>query len=279
MLRRPESLPTESTRLAAVIGDPITHSMSPKLHNAAFTALGLDWMYVACQVPKGQGGMAVSQMRQQGFEGLSVTMPHKAEAASAVDQLSTSASRLGVVNCVRREGDQLIGENTDGLGFVQALRSEMSLDPNDLRVIILGAGGAARAVALALVDNGAHVGVVNRSPKPARELVEIAGSQSSVAGADDIGHADLIVNATSLGMNDDDPLPMDLDHLADNHVIADLIYSPKQTALLRAAEDRGLPNMNGLGMLLHQAGEQFRLWTGLEPPIKSMAEAVGLNLE
>ena len=99
------------------------------------------------------------------------------------------------------------------------------------------------------------------------------------AGADDIGHADLIVNATSLGMNDDDPLPMDLDHLADNHVIADLIYSPKQTALLRAAEDRGLPNMNGLGMLLHQAGEQFRLWTGLEPPIKSMAEAVGLNLE
>ena len=155
----------------------------------------------------------------------------------------------------------------------------MSLDPNDLRVIILGAGGAARAVALALVDNGAHVGVVNRSPKPARELVEIAGSQSSVAGADDIGHADLIVNATSLGMNDDDPLPVGVDHLADNHVIADLIYSPKQTALLRAAEDRGLPNMNGLGMLLHQAGEQFRLWTGLEPPIKSMAEAVGLNLE
>ena len=96
MLRRPESVPTESTRLAAVIGDPITHSMSPKLHNAAFTALGLDWMYVACQVPKGQGGMAVSQMRQQGFEGLSVTMPHKAEAASAVDQLSTSAARLGV---------------------------------------------------------------------------------------------------------------------------------------------------------------------------------------
>ena len=97
MLRRPESVPTESTRLAAVIGDPITHSMSPKLHNAAFAALGLDWMYVACQVPKGQGGMAVSQMRQQGFEGLSVTMPHKAEAASAVDQLSTSAARLGVV--------------------------------------------------------------------------------------------------------------------------------------------------------------------------------------
>ncbi len=143
--------------------------MSPKLHNAAFAALGMDWMYVACQVPKGQGGMAVSQMRQQGFEGLSVTMPHKAEAASAVDQLSKSAARLGV----RREGDRLIGENTDGLGFVQALRSEMSLDPNDLRVIILGAGGAARAVALALVDNGAHVGVVNRSPKPARELVDI----------------------------------------------------------------------------------------------------------
>ncbi len=278
MLVLPEKTGSPNTSLAAVIGDPVSHSLSPRLHNAAFAALGLDWTYVACPVPKGHGAEAIEDMRTLGLKGLSVTMPLKAEAALAVDTLSDTAQKLGVINCVRVEGERLIGENTDGVGFLDSVKSQMGIEVDGLRVVILGAGGAARSIALTLAENGAIVGICNRTEALALELVETVGNASSVVDQKAIKRAELIVNATPLGMNANDPLPFDMNLLEDGQRVIDLIYKPTKTALLQEAETRGLETLNGLGMLLYQAAEQFRLWTGEEPPIKAMAESVGMGI-
>ena len=172
--------PTGTTRIAAVIGDPVRHSLSPRLHNAGFAALGLDWTYVACPVAEGEAAEAVEAMRTLGIEGMSVTMPHKKSVASAVDGLSPTAAKLGAVNCITRDGDRLVGENTDGIGFVDSLRSQLQMDPDGLTIVIVGAGGAARSIALATAEHGAKVGVFNRTAKSAEQLVEIVGASSAV---------------------------------------------------------------------------------------------------
>ncbi|MBQ29814.1 MAG: shikimate dehydrogenase [Acidimicrobiaceae bacterium] len=270
-------MPTAITRIAAVIGDPVRHSLSPRLHNAGFAALGLDWFYVACPVARGQAAQAIEAMRTLGIEGLSVTMPHKKSVAVAVDDLSPTAAKLGAVNCVRRDGDWLVGENTDGVGFVDSLRSQLQMDPDGLTIVIVGAGGAARSIALAMAEHGAQVGIFNRTARSAEEVVEIVGAASSVVQEEAIRDADVIVNATPLGMSDDS-LPFDPSLLSKGQSLIDLIYEPEKTALLVEAESLGVKTLNGVGMLLHQAGAQFQLWTGCEPPLKEMAQAVGLTL-
>ena len=270
-------MPTAITRIAAVIGDPVRHSLSPRLHNAGFAALGLDWFYVACPVAKGQAAQAIEAMRTLGIEGLSVTMPHKKSVAVAVDDLSPTAAKLGAVNCVRRDGDRLVGENTDGIGFVDSLRSQLQMDPDGLTIVIVGAGGAARSIALAMAEHGARVGIFNRTATSAEEVVEIVGAASSVVQEEAIREADVIVNATPLGMSNDS-LPFDPTLLSKGQSLIDLIYEPEKTALLVEAESLGVKTLNGVGMLLHQAGAQFQLWTGCEPPLKEMAQAVGLTL-
>ena len=270
-------MPTAITRIAAVIGDPVRHSLSPRLHNAGFAALGLDWFYVACPVAKGQAAQAIEAMRTLGIEGLSVTMPHKKSVAVAVDDLSPTAAKLGAVNCVRRDGDRLVGENTDGIGFVDSLRSQLQMDPDGLTIVIVGAGGAARSIALATAEHGAQVGIFNRTASSAEEVVEIVGTASSVVQEEAIRDADVIVNATPLGMSNDS-LPFDPSLLSKGQSLIDLIYEPEKTALLVEAESLGVKTLNGVGMLLHQAGAQFQLWTGCEPPLKEMAQAVGLTL-
>ena len=270
-------MPTAITRIAAVIGDPVRHSLSPRLHNAGFAALGLDWFYVACPVAKGQAAQAIEAMRTLGIEGLSVTMPHKKSVAVAVDDLSPTAAKLGAVNCVRRDGDRLVGENTDGIGFVDSLRSQLQMDPDGLTIVIVGAGGAARSIALAMAEHGARVGIFNRTATSAEEVVEIVGAASSVVQEEAIRDADVIVNATPLGMSNDS-LPFDPSLLSKGQSLIDLIYEPEKTALLVEAESLGVKTLNGVGMLLHQAGAQFQLWTGCEPPLKEMAQAVGLTL-
>lgn len=270
-------MPTAITRIAAVIGDPVRHSLSPRLHNAGFAALGLDWFYVACPVAKGQAAQAIEAMRTLSIEGLSVTMPHKKSVAVAVDDLSPTAAKLGAVNCVRRDGDRLVGENTDGIGFVDSLRSQLHMDPDGLTIVIVGAGGAARSIALAMAEHGAQVGIFNRTASSAEEVVEIVGAASSVVQEEAIRDADVIVNATPLGMSNDS-LPFDPSLLSKGQSLIDLIYEPEKTALLVEAESLGVKTLNGVGMLLHQAGAQFQLWTGCEPPLKEMAQAVGLTL-
>ncbi|MDE0219492.1 MAG: shikimate dehydrogenase [Spirochaetaceae bacterium] len=278
--------------MAGVIGDPVRHSLSPALHNAAFVELGLDWTYLAFEVPVGRGADAVAAMRALGIEGLSVTMPHKDTVAAAVDELSPAAALLGAANCVRRDGDRLIGENTDGAGFLRSLRTQAGVDPAGLRTVVLGAGGAARAVIVALAAEGALVTVVNRSPDAAARAAALGGEaggataealggrsgSASVGGAEAARDADVVVNATPLGMTDSDPLPVDPALLSDSQIVVDLIYRPERTPLLEAAAEAGATTLNGVGMLLYQAAEQFTMWTGHDAPVDAMAAAVGLDL-
>jgi shikimate dehydrogenase len=264
-----------STRLAAVIGSPVQHSLSPAIYNAAFQVCQLDWVYVALEVRSGGAAQAVDGARAMGFAGLSVTMPHKQDVARAVDQLTPAAEVLGAVNCVARSpAGALIGHNTDGAGFVDSLRAD-GFDPGGWRVVVLGAGGAARSVIVALADAGAsEVVVVNRSQPAAASASELAGPIGRVGRASDVVGADLVVHATPVGMlSSREPLPLEADWLRPGQVVADLVYHPRDTPLLQEARHRGAVAIGGLGMLVHQAAHQFTLWTDQPAPIDAMRAA------
>lgn len=267
------------TQLAAVIGHPVRHSLSPAIHNAAFAATGLDWAYLAFEVLPGQGEAAVRAMVPLGIRGLSVTMPHKDAAAAAVDELTPEAMALGAVNCVVNHDGHLVGHNTDGEGFVASLQVDHGIDPTGLRCAILGAGGAARSVIAALGRAGAaDVAVINRTPARAIEAARLAGDIGRPAGTSDVAAADLVVNATSIGMgaeaSESAELPLDPDLLRSGQTVADLVVHPRQTHLLRVAEQRGAVAVPGIGMLVHQAALAFKVWTGHEAPLDAMWKAV-----
>lgn len=264
------------THLAIVIGDPVRHSLSPVIHNAAFGARGLDWVFLACEVPEGRVPDALAGAVSLGIEGLSVTMPHKAAVAAAVDELSLTARLLGAVNCVARHGDRLVGHSTDGSGFVDALADEAGWAPAGARCVVFGAGGAARAVTLALADAGAsEVAVVNRTPHNAEAAAALAGDRGRVAEPGEVGGFDLVVNATPLGMSGHGgaSTPLDPGLLQPDQLLVDLIYEPAETALLAAARRRGVRAFNGVRMLVHQAARAFELWTGTEAPVEAMVAA------
>jgi shikimate dehydrogenase len=265
---------TGATRVAGVIGMPVRHSRSPAIVNAAFEALGVDWSYFAFEVAPDQVEAAIDGMRALQLGGLSVTMPHKERVAELVDRCSPDATALGAVNCVVRDHDELVGENTDGPGFLDALRSDLDFDPFGRRAVVLGAGGAARAVVLALARAGAaDVAVVNRTRANAERAVALAGSVGRVAdAADAVPGADLVVNATPVGMTERGTV-VDPALLESSQSVVDLIYHPATTPLLDAAAERGCAVANGLGMLVHQAARGVRLWTGLDPPIATMLDA------
>lgn len=264
-----------------MIGWPVRHSLSPALHNAAYAALGLDWVYVAFEVGAGGGPAAVAAMRSLGLAGLSVTMPHKADVAGAVDRLGDTAARLGVVNTLSWAGDgELVGDNTDGAGFMDALRGDDGFDPAERRCVVLGSGGAARSVALALAQAGAAtVQVVARREEAGQSAASLAGAAGefipATTAGDAVKGADLVVNATSVGMSADDGLPFDLDPdlLHHDQFVADLVYSPAVTPLLAAARARSATTANGLGMLIQQAARQVELWTGRQAPRDAMSAA------
>ena len=262
-----------STQLAAVIGDPIEHSRSPAIHNAAFEAAGLDWVYVALRVTPADLADAIAGFRAVGIAGLSVTMPHKAAVASLLDRLSPTAATLGAVNCVTREGDSLVGHNTDGDGLVDALR-ETSFDPAGRRCLVLGAGGAARAAVLALgVAGASEVAVAARRPAAATAAAVLAGPVGRVVEPDP-GPYELVVNATPLGMDPSDPSPVPLEGISAGQTVVDLVYSAGTTALLRAAAAVGATAVDGLCPLLHQASRAFELWTGRGASLEVMRTAL-----
>ena len=247
------------------------------MHNAAFRSLGLDWVYLAFEVAAGEAAAAVAGARALGVEGLSVTMPHKASVVAAVDRLSAVAEALAAVNTVvRLPGGLLKGENTDGAGFLEALRGDDGFEPAGRRCLVVGAGGAARAVVKALGDAGAvEVVVVNRTPANAETAAALAGSAGRVGVAGEAGEADLVVSAVPLGMagRGDDDLPVDPADLGPGQLVVDLVSNPAVTPLVEAAMARGARAVNGLGMLVHQAALQLRLWTGESPPLDVMRSA------
>jgi shikimate dehydrogenase len=200
-------------------------------------------------------------------------MPHKADVAAALDGVSATAGRLGAVNTVAWRSGALVGENTDGDGFLDALRLDEGFEPEGRRCLVIGAGGAARAVVLALGNAGAaEIVVVNRSPD--RAAVAAALSPAGRVGVPaDAGEADLVVNATPVGMGDDGGLSIDAAHLGSGQLVVDLVYRPAITPLVDAARAAGAVATNGLGMLIHQAAHAFRLWTGEDPPLEAMSGA------
>ncbi len=265
------------TARLAVIGDPVAHSLSPVIHNAAFAATGLDWTFEARRVPEGQAEAALAAARAEGLVGLSVTMPHKAAVVPLLDEVSEAAAALGAVNCIARDGDRLVGLTTDGDGFLDAL-AEAGVAVAGAKVLVLGAGGAGRAVVRSLSEAGAiEVGVVNRSPDRQAQAVALGGPPTRPAAAEDAPAFDLVVNATSVGMGTTE-VPIDPALLRDHHVVVDLVYEPVETALLAAARSVGATAVDGVGMLVHQAARAFTRWTGAPAPIDAMTRAARTEL-
>ena len=274
--------PSAATQVVGVIGHPVGHSLSPLLHNTAFAELGVDWVSVGFPVAPGQAATAVAGARALGIRGLSVTMPHKEDVAAAV-VCTRSAGRLAAVNCLFLDADDSwVGDNTDGEGLVAALARGGRFDPAVQRCMVVGAGGAARAVIAALGDAGAaEVVVVTRTRERAVSAAALAGAVGRVGDPGDATHCDLVVNATPVGMADvaggPDGWPLDPALLGPGQVVVDLVYHPSVTPWLAAAAGRGAATSNGLGMLVHQAALQIERWTGQVAPVDAMWAAVAAD--
>ncbi|HEX2728535.1 MAG TPA: shikimate dehydrogenase [Rubrobacteraceae bacterium] len=267
------------TRLLALIGHPVGHSLSPAMHNAAFAADGLDYVYVCLDVDPEDLPAAVRGAAALKLRGFNITMPHKRAMIPLMDELDEGARVSGAVNTVVIEDSILRGYNTDGGGMVMACE-EAGVELSDRRVLILGAGGAAAAIAIAF--GGAGIGelnIANRSVDHATELrskLRGAGMERVEIHALDaleeaVSNAEIIVNATSLGMKDGDPLPIPVDHLAEGAVVCDAVYRPGiETVLVKSGRERGARVVAGDRMLLYQGVLAQRLWTGHEPNVKVM---------
>ncbi len=272
--------PQGTTTVYGVIGDPVRHSLSPTLHNAAFAVSGIDAVYVAFTVAAGRAPEALRAMGALDIGGFSVTMPHKTPVAHAVDEASDDVVALDAANTILRlRGGRLRAESTDGPGCVDALVAA-GCDPAGKRCMVIGAGGAGRSVVLALARHGAaEIAVVNRDNARAAAAIALAGPVGVRRSVDAVTNAEIIINATPQGMGDaTGELPLDPERLAVGQVVNDLVYHPLDTALLVAARTRGLKVVDGLGMLLHQAARQFTLWTGEAAPIDEMRDAVRAEL-
>lgn len=260
---------TGKARIAGVFGWPAGHSRSPQLHNHWLERHGIDGAYVPLPVPPEHFCAAVRGVMAAGFVGANVTIPHKEAAFALCDERDASALRAGAVNTLVFSDGRILGSNTDGFGFLESLRAAApAWRPENGPAVLLGAGGAARAIVAALLDAGVpEVVVVNRTPERAEELARAIGGNIRAAAVPPLATAALLVNTTSLGMAGQPPLEIDLSPLPAHAVVADAVYVPLETPLLRAARARGLAAMPGLGMLLHQARPGFSLWFGVDPVV------------
>jgi shikimate dehydrogenase len=254
-----------------VLLHPAGHTRSPALHNAAFAALGLDAVYLAFDVAPGALPAALAGARALGLRQLSLSIPHKVAALALADELDPTARRIGALNTlVLREG-RWWGTNTDWIGAVRALEEATALSGR--RAVVLGAGGTARAVVFGLLERGARVRVLNRSPERARALAAELGAEGAGAPGELASlEWEILVNATPIGLGRDES-PVAAAWLRAGAVVMDAVYEPEETRLLRDARARGARPVSGRGMLVHQAAEQIRLWSGKEPPLDVLFRA------
>ncbi len=256
----------------AVLGHPVGHSRSPAMHNAAFAELGMaaEWSYEAIDVFPDELERRVRAMPGEGFVGANVTVPHKSAALALADVLSETAREIGAANTLSFAGGEVRADNTDAGGFLDALTGS----PGGKRALVLGAGGAARAVVWALLREGAGVDVWNRTELRSRNLCEELGGQP--APAPDPTAYGLIVNTTSIGMGGEDPfeeLPLSPRGFAPGQIVVDMVYGSEPTALLAAAEAAGATIVDGVEVLVRQGALSFRIWTGREAPLEAMRAA------
>ncbi|MBI4284796.1 MAG: shikimate dehydrogenase [Chloroflexi bacterium] len=272
------------TIVCGIIGDPIEHTMSPAMHNAAFAKLGLDYVYVPFRVKAEDLGQAVAGMRALSIRGLNVTIPHKVAAMPLLDELDPLAQKIGAVNTVVNDGGMLRGYNTDAYGFLQALLAKA--EPEGKKVVLVGAGGAARAIAFVLAERGAQLVILNRPQEMdwavalAKRVGEAFRKNAEALElhrenlAKVLFDAAILVNATSVGMSpgvNETPVPADL--LRDGLVVFDIVYNPLKTRLLREAEAADATTVSGIDMLVWQGALAFEKWTGQKAPVDAMKEA------
>lgn len=267
------------TKVCGVIGDPVEHTMSPVMHNAAFKKLGMDYRYLPFRVSKEELGRTIADMRALNIRGLNVTIPHKVAVIPFLDKLDPLAKEIGAVNTIVNDDGVLTGYNTDATGFLQALLDN-GVEPEGKRVVILGAGGASRAISFILAEKGARLVILNRRLNRAKELARsVSRSSKDIAAlkldeanlAKAMEGAEVLVNATSVGMSPgtgETPLPARL--LKPGLVVFDIVYNPVRTRLLREAEAAGARTISGIDMLVWQGAMAFEKWTGRKAPLELM---------
>ena len=268
--------------IVCCMGQPVAGNPTQFMMEKAFAAEGLDWRYLTLEISAEKLADAMRGLRAMGFKGANFTIPHKVAVIQYLDELSPAAELMGAVNCVNRVGDKLVGENTDGKGFVQSLRE--TGDPAGKKVVILGAGGAARAIAVELGLSGvSDITIVNRSAPRGEELaavlrdrVKIQAQFATLSGDYEIpADADIFINATSIGLGDAYArVPIAASSLRSDLIVADVVFNPPETWLVRTATERGCRTLDGLGMLVNQAVIGFKIWTGVEPNAGIMRDAL-----
>ncbi len=266
---------TGKTRIVALLGFPVEHSLSPAMHNSAFEHLGLDYCYVTFPVAPRFLREAVSAVRALDLRGVNVTVPHKEKVIAFLDEVDKEASFIGAVNTILNSEGVLKGYNTDGRGFMESL-SEARISVEGRNVLIIGAGGACRAISYYLSQTASSLQIYDIDSDRVDALVrDLSGIRSNVGRAGSLGSldgADILINATPLGLKDTDPSPVDASLIRSEMIVCDLIY--KETRLLRTASGKGCRTLGGLGMLLHQGVLAFEIWTGIKPPVDIMRKAI-----
>ena len=264
----------------AVIGDPIDHSLSPNIHNAAFRQLGLDHTYIAYRIPAGELSAGIGALKKIKISGFNVTIPHKIEMMKFLDEMDTTCKVIGAVNTVLNEDGKLKGYNTDMIGFLDPIKKR-NLTIKDSQVMLLGAGGAARAIVTAMVKEKAHkITIVNRTLENANKLAEFAkkiGGNVDVVSLQEanelISEHKFIINSTSIGMKDE-PSPISTDSINENSIVYDIVYQPMNTDLIKKSKENGATVIYGYEMLLSQAACSFEIWHKTEAPYDVMKKAL-----
>lgn len=274
-----------TAELVACLGDPVRENPTGVMQNAAFHALGLRWRYLTIPVTPANLGDAIVGIRALGLRGANFTIPHKVAVMEYLDRIAPDAAVIGAVNTVRWEGDLLIGENTDGKGFLRGLRLDAGMDPAGKNAVVLGAGGASRAIVTELALAGASaILVVNRSPERGESMVSELARKTQAPIRFAAWPAtyrippgvDLLVNATSIGLYPDVSavVPVDWSDASSQMLVCDVVPNPPDTRFLQEGRRRGLPVLDGLSMLVHQGAIGFQMWTGLDAPVDVMQEAL-----
>ena len=275
-----------STKLVGLLGNPLGHSFSPAMHNRAFETLGLNYFYMPIEVTPEDLEVVARGISRMNFAGYNVTIPHKIQIMEYLDHIDELARTIGAVNTVKIENGVATGYNTDGIGYVQSLETEAGISVEGKTCFILGCGGAARAIAMTLAfKNVDEIILCNRTEQKAHDLSEeinakvrrccsVVPLQNSAIKAA-IDRVDVLINTTSIGMHpDEDHIPVEEALIPEGIVVSDIVYNPARTKLLHAAAGRGCRIVFGLGMLVYQGAEAFRIWTGSEPPVDEMFEIV-----
>ena len=271
------------TRVCAIIGDPVEHSLSPVLHNAAFKELGLNLVYVAFTVTRNELRDTITCARRLDLRGLNVTMPHKNAVMKYLDKIDSTAKSIGAVNTILNDGGKLVGFNTDGIGAMRALQ-ENGISPEEKKILLLGAGGAAKAIAFQAAQEVKELVILNRTSEKAERLTEVlrrefgkkvkGGALSSEILKEEVKDVDILVNATSVGMHPDvnrNLVPKS--SLRPDLCVMDIIYSPLETKLVIDAKAVGAKVVSGLEMLIYQGAVSFEIWTNCPAPVEVMKKA------